>query len=167
MATADNDTSAQTTALFAEGAVSVEDFGRVAVAEPAPESLALATRYGRTPTKKRRDRLVYLVAGLAAAVVVVAWVVWAGLDQTGGTLETQDTGNTIINDHSVSISYRVSMPVGSTARCALQVQSEAHAIVGWKIVPVPASKTHSTSYTEVVQSSELGVTGLIYQCWLT
>lgn len=131
------------------------------------ESISLATRYGRTPQKKRRDRLVYGVAALAAAVVVIAWVIWAGLDQAGGTLDAQDIGSTITSDRSVSISYQVSMPQGRTASCALQVQNEAHGIVGWKIVKVPASTFYTRSYTQVVQSSEVGVTGLIYQCWLT
>ena len=132
-----------------------------------PESSLLAARYGRTPAKKRRDRLVYLVAGTAAALVVTAWVLWAGLDQAGATLDAEDKGSTIVNDRTVSISFQVSMPVGKTASCALQVQNEAHGIVGWRIVSVPASTRYTTSYTHTVLSSELGVTGLIYRCWLT
>lgn len=132
-----------------------------------PEAAGIAARYGRTPAKKRRDRLIYLVAGAAAAIVVVAWVLWAGLDQAGGTLDAEDKGSTIVDARTVSISYQVSMPVGQTASCALQVQNEAHGIVGWRIVKVPASTRYTTSYTQTVLSSEPGVTGLIYRCWLT
>ena len=132
-----------------------------------PESAGLAARYGRTPAKKRRDLLIYLVAGALAAIVVIAWVIWAGLDQAGSTLDAEDKGSTIVNDRTVSISYQVSMPVGQTASCALQVQNEAHGIVGWRIVKVPASTRYTTSYTDTVLSSEQGVTGLIYRCWLT
>ena len=134
-----------------------------AVLEPS----GIAARYGRTPAKKRRDRLTYLVAGAAAAIIVVAWVLWAGLDQVGGTLDAEDKGSTIVNARTVSISYQVSMPVGQSASCALQVQNEAHGIVGWRIVLVPASTRYTTSYTDTVLSSEQGVTGLIYRCWLT
>jgi hypothetical protein len=133
----------------------------------APEPSGIAARYGRTPAKKRRDRWIYLTAGAAAAAVVVAWVLWAGLDQAGSSLDAEDKGSTILSDRSVSISYQVSMPVGSTASCALQVQNEAHGIVGWRIVTVPASTRYTTSHTTVVRSSERGVTGLIYRCWLT
>ena len=132
-----------------------------------PEPSRIAARYGRTPAKKRRDRLTYLVAGAAAAIIVVAWVLWAGLDQAGGTLDAEDKGSTIVNARTVSISYQVSMPVGQTAKCALQVQNQAHGIVGWRIVTVPASTRYTTSYTNTVLSSEQGVTGLIYRCWLT
>ena len=133
----------------------------------ALESLRIAARYGRTPAKKRRDRLIYLVAGAAGAIIVVAWVLWAGLDQAGGTLDAEDKGSTIVNARTVSISYQVSMPVGQSASCALQVQNKAHGIVGWRIVTVPASTRYTTSYTNTVLSSEQGVTGLIYRCWLT
>jgi len=134
---------------------------------PTPEASGIAARYGRTPAKKRRDRLIALVAGAIAAAVVLAWVLWAGLDQAGGTLETQDKGSTIVDARTVSIHYQVSMPVGQTASCALQVQNEAHGIVGWRIVKLPASTRYTTSYTDTVLSSERGVTGLIYRCWLT
>ena len=136
-------------------------------ATAAPESSSLAARYGRTPAKKRRDRLIYLLAGGVAAMIVIAWVLWAGLDQAGGTLDAEDKGSTIVNARTVSISYQVSMPVGQTASCALQVQNEAHGIVGWRIVKVPASTRYTSSYTATVLSSERGVTGLIYRCWLT
>ncbi len=134
-----------------------------ATSEPTP----LALRYGRTPAKRRRDRLIAVLAGGAAATVVVAWVIWAGLDQTGGTLETQDTGSTIVSDRSVSIHYQISAPVGTKVGCALQVQNEAHGIVGWRIVTLPESSRYTTSYTDTVRSSERGVTGLIYRCWVT
>lgn len=133
----------------------------------APEASGIAARYGRTPAKKRRDRLIYIVAGAMAAIVVIAWVIWAGLDQVGSTLDVEDTGATIVNSRTVSISYQVSMPVGQSASCALQVQNEAHGIVGWRIVKVPASSRYTTSYTDTVLSSEQPVTGLIYRCWLT
>ncbi len=128
---------------------------------------AIDARYGRTPAKKRRDRVVYITAGIGVAVVVSAWVVWAGLDQAGATLESQDIGHTIIDSQTVQVNYQISMPVGQTAKCALQVQNSAHAITGWKIVDVPAAKTFTNGYSTMVKSTEKPVTGLIYQCWLT
>jgi hypothetical protein len=127
----------------------------------------LDARYGRTPTRRTRDRGILIAGGIAVAVIVIAWVVWAGLDQAGDTLNAQDIGHTIVDDSTVSISYQVAMPAGSTASCALQVENEAHAVVGWKIVAIPASKQHTNAFTETVRSTELGVTGLIYRCWLT
>lgn len=131
-------------------------------------STALDARYGRSVGKRRRDRAIAVVVAIFVALVIGAWVIWAGLDLARGGLDSTDIGHKVLNDRSVSINYQVSMPPGSTASCALEVENEAHAIIGWKIVDVPASSTTTTrAFTEVVRSSELGVTGLIYRCWLT
>jgi len=130
-------------------------------------STALDARYGRNTGKRRRDRWIAISVAAFVAVVVGAWVIWAGLDLSSGGLDSTDIGHKILNDRSVQVSYQVSMPPGSTASCALEVENEAHAIVGWKIVDIPASTTTTRAFTDVVRSSELGVTGLIYRCWLT
>jgi hypothetical protein len=131
------------------------------------DAAALQARYGRTPTKRRRDRWIYIGGAIAVAVVVVAWVIWAGLDQPTANLDSEDVGSTIVNSRTVDVRYEISMPVGQTAKCALQVENAAHGIVGWKVVDVPASKQFTNDYTSVVRSAEKPVTGLIYQCWLT
>ncbi|MES2172188.1 MAG: DUF4307 domain-containing protein [Actinomycetota bacterium] len=128
---------------------------------------AIDSRYGRTPSRRRRQRWLYIGGGVAVAIVVVAWVVWAGLDQAGATMDAEDVGNTIVNSHTVKVTYQVSMPPGQTAKCALQVQASDHSIVGWKIVDVPASKAFTNTYTQVVKSVGKPTTGLIYECWLT
>jgi len=128
---------------------------------------SIEERYGRTPAKRRKDRTIFIVVGAAFAAVLVGWVVWAGLDQSGGTLETIDTGHKVVDARTVRVSFQLSAPVGSTASCALQAQNEAHGIVGWKVVELPASTQYTNSYTEVLRTSEQAVTGLIYRCWLT
>jgi hypothetical protein len=128
---------------------------------------ALDARYGRSPGKRRRDRWIAVGGAIAVAIVIGAWVIWAGLDMASGGLDSQDIGHHVLNDREVSISYQVTMPPGSTASCALEVENEAHAIVGWKIIDIPASTTSTNAFKNVVRSSELGVTGLIYRCWLT
>jgi hypothetical protein len=130
-------------------------------------SAALDARYGRGATKRRRDRWIAVSAAIAVAVVVGAWVIWAGLDLASGGIDATDVGHRVIDDRSVSVTYRVSMSPGATAACALQVQNEAHGIVGWRIVDIPASKLDTRSFTDVVRSSELGETGLIDRCWLS
>ena len=134
---------------------------------PTRQTNALDARYGRSKSTRRRNRWLLIGGGIVLAAILGAWTIWAGLDQTAGNLDSQDIGQTIISDRAVNISYQVSMPSGSTASCALEVQNEAHAIVGWKIVDIPASSQFTNTYQSVVKSSELGVSGLIYQCWLT
>ncbi len=128
---------------------------------------ALAARYGRTPNTKRRDRLIIVVVAALFVAVFTAWVVWAGLDNGQGNLGAQDIGHKIVDDSTVTITWQVSVSAGTPVSCALEAQNEAHAIVGWKIVELPASANHTRLYTETVRTSQRAVTGLIYRCWLT
>jgi hypothetical protein len=127
----------------------------------------LAIRYGRTRSHSRRTRVIALLTAAVFAVVLVGWVVWAGLDNSGAELEAKDTGHTVIDEHSVSIDFLLTVPKGSTSSCALQAQSAKFAIVGWKVIDIPASDKATRGITETIRTTEQSVTGLIYRCWLT
>jgi hypothetical protein len=127
----------------------------------------LDERYGRTSGRRRRDR--WLIISVAAAFVVVfaAWVIWAGLDGSKPTIEAQDTKHAIIDSRTVSVTFEVSMPAGTTASCAVQALNEDFSIVGWKVVDIPASDAYTRSVTETVRTSRQSNTGLISECWAT
>ena len=127
----------------------------------------LAIRYGRTRSNSRRTRAIALITAAVFGVVLVGWVFWAGLDNSGAELEAKDTGHTVIDEHTVSIDFLLTVPKGSTSSCALQAQSAKFAIVGWKVIDIPASDKATRGITETVRTTEQSVTGLIYRCWLT
>lgn len=132
-----------------------------------PESSNLDDRYGRTPSSTRRDRrLRWIVAGVFA-VVLTGWVVWAGLDGAGPSIETRDTRHQIIDDDSISVTFEVSLPTGTASSCAVQALNETFTVVGWKVIDLPPSESYTRSLTEIVHTTELSNTGLIYRCWLT
>jgi hypothetical protein len=133
---------------------------------PTRGSDELDARYGRTRQKRRRDRVIAWAGAIAIVVVFAAWVVWVAFDGAGDTIGSRDIGHRVIDDRTVSISYDVSMPPGTSATCALQVQNETHNIVGWKVVDIPASDAYTQAFTDTVRTTQLGVTGLIYRCWL-
>src|SRR5690606_10338731 len=128
---------------------------------------AMDARYGRTPKRRRRDRIIMIVAGFLFGIVVTAWVVWAGLDGTRGSLATQDIAYSNVDDANMSVTWQVSVKSGTPVSCALQAQNEAHAIVGWKIVEIAPAEAFTNRYQEDLRTSQRAVTGLIYQCWLT
>lgn len=128
---------------------------------------AIATRYGRTPATRRRALTLGVAAAAAVLVVVVAWVVWVGLLSPSATLESRDLGYVTRDDGSVDIRFEVSTTPGTEISCALQALNQQFAIVGWRVVDLPASTTHTRSFDENVRVTEPAVTGLIYRCWLT
>lgn len=127
----------------------------------------LDARYGRTPERKRRTRRFAWIGASGFAVAVVAWLIWGGLDGLQTDVEVLDVGYAIVDDGTVSVTSQVTIEPGNAARCAVEAQNEAHAIVGWKVVDVPASDLRTRSITEEVATTELAVTGLINRCWLT
>ena len=131
------------------------------------EQESLDERYGRTSSRRQRDLAIIWAAAAAFAVILAAWVVWVAFDNTDDTVASRDIAHRVLDDSTVRISYEVTMEPGTSAQCALQVQSETHSIVGWKIVDIPASDRYTQAFTDTVRTTQLGVTGLIYRCWLS
>jgi Domain of unknown function (DUF4307) len=104
---------------------------------------------------------------IAVLLVFAAWVVWTAFDGPGTTIDSRTTAFKVVDDATVTISYEVSMPPGTRASCALQVQNDAHGIAGWKVVEIEPSTRFTQRYTTTVRTVEPGVTGLIYRCWLS
>ena len=127
----------------------------------------LDQRYGRTRKRGRNERLILIISAAAFAVVLVAWVVWAGLDGSKPMVEARDVAHTILDDQTVQVDYEVSMPAGEQASCAVQALNEDFTVVGWKIVDIPASDRYTRAFTETVRTSLPANTGLIFRCWLT
>lgn len=125
----------------------------------------LDRRYGRTATRLRwNKRVAWIVAG-GFVVVFTAWVIWGGIDGATSEVDVLDVGHQVMDDSSVSVTWQLTIDQGESARCVVQAQNEAHAIVGWKTVDVPASDQRTRKLTEVVNATEQPVTGLIWRCW--
>lgn len=130
-------------------------------------SAELETRYGRTPARRKRERLFLWIGAAVFVVVLAAWVVWAGLDGSKPSIETQDIGYSVNDEHSVTVRFQVSVPTGTATSCAVEALNETFTVVGWKVIDLPPSDQYTRSFTEDVRTSELSTTGLIYRCWLT
>lgn len=132
----------------------------------ATSSQRLDARYGNS--RASRFRLRALMWSLGAFIVVVfgAWVLWAGLLAPAANVNAVDVAHTVVDEHSVDVTYQLTVAPGTAAMCAIQAQDNQHSIVGWKIVEIPASDTRTRELTESVKTVDTAVTGLIYRCWL-
>jgi hypothetical protein len=127
----------------------------------------IEARYGRTPGRRRRGRLLAIVAAIGVLGVVIAWVVWVGLFGPAAGLGSRDLGYVIDGDSAVEVRFEVTVDAGDSASCALQALNSDFGIVGWKVVGIPPSDTGTRQFRETLRTSEAAVTGLIYRCWLT
>jgi hypothetical protein len=128
---------------------------------------ALDSRYGRTRNRRIRTRTIAIVAGAGVLLVAVAWVLWVGLFGTSASIETQDVGYTVVDSHTIEIRSQLSTNPGTKVSCSIQALNEKFAIVGWKIVNLPAVTDRNRVFVERVRTSEPAVSGLIGSCWLT
>ena len=124
----------------------------------------LDVRYGRVPSAGRRWSLAIVVLVIVAAVGGFAWLTISNaLDDVG----SDSTGFTIDDAHSVTLSFQISAPSGSTVACALEAQDEDHGVVGWKVVEFEASETHARAFRETIPTVALATTGFVNTCWVT
>jgi hypothetical protein len=130
-------------------------------------STALDARYGNTPSRRLRTRTVAIIAGVGVLLVAVAWVLWVGLFGATSSIETQDVGYTVVDSHAIDIRSQLSTDPGTRVSCSIQALNEKFAIVGWKVVTLPAVTERNRVFTERVRTSEPAVSGLIGSCWLT
>jgi hypothetical protein len=127
---------------------------------------ALDERYGRTPARSRRRRIIAIVVAGGFALVFGAWIVWAGLLGDGAAIEFRDVGHEIVDDSLVTVRWQVTVEPNTSVSCAVEALNERFSVVGWKVVHLPTSPQRTRTFTEDVHTSELAVSGLIYRCWL-
>jgi hypothetical protein len=119
----------------------------------------MATRYGKSASKKPNRKV---IIGLAAVLLTIflGWAFWvsaASLNQ----VKTQDLGYEILNENQAWVKFKVESLSGP-AICAVQVLDEGFGVVGYKTVPVAALGEYET----FVNTTQLGVSGLVDKCWL-
>ena len=126
-----------------------------------------ASRYGLSERSVTRNKSLGVLAGVGAAVVLVAWLWWAGLSQPNAQFETRDLGWQEVDERTISVSFQVTVEPGTPMSCAIQALNAQYGIVGWVIVDIPPAMERTRVFSQEVRTSETAVTGLLYRCWLT
>nr|WP_274638023.1 DUF4307 domain-containing protein [Microbacterium bovistercoris] len=125
----------------------------------------LDERYGRTRTKRARVVL-WTVVG-AVAVAAVGLLSWATIANTVNAVDAVATGYQVEDARTVTLDFQLTAPVGSQIVCVLEADDTDHGIVGWKVVQLPASGTHTQAYSEAIPTVAEATTGLVNNCWVS
>ena len=124
-------------------------------------ALELDERYGRT----RSRRTPWIVGGVIALVVIIAFG-WMTISQTMNTVDVDDLGFEVVDEHSVSVSFQITGKPGSDVVCALEALDEEFGVVGWKIVELPATESHAQRLSTTIPTIAEATTGLVNTCWV-
>ena len=124
----------------------------------------LDQRYGRSRPAYRRWAMIAVVGVAAAAVGLFAWMTFAN---SADAATAEMTGFEVVDQHSVSLRFQVSAPVGRSIACAIEAQDEEHGVVGWRVVEYPGSDLHIRAFHETLPTTAGATTGLVNSCWVT
>ncbi|WP_101846815.1 DUF4307 domain-containing protein [Zhihengliuella sp. ISTPL4] len=124
-------------------------------------ALPLDERYGRT----RRGRWPWWVAG-AVAVVLVAVFGWFTVSQSMNSVDADDLGFELVDEHAVDVRFQVTGVQGKDVVCVLEALDEEFGVVGWKVVELPAGDAHSLTRAERIPTVAEATTGLVNTCWV-
>ena len=121
----------------------------------------LDERYGRT----RRRRTPWIIGG-AVALLVVGTFSWMTVAQSMGSVDADDLGFELVDEHSVNVSFQVTGVQGKDVVCALEALDEEFGVVGWKIVEIEAGDSHSQARSVTIPTVAAATTGLVNTCWV-
>jgi hypothetical protein len=124
----------------------------------------LDDRYGRGGSRTRRR--VTWAALLAVVVAIVVWFGWYTLVNPANGVNADATAFHL-QERSVTVTFQLTAPAGTSVACAIEALDEEYGVVGWKVVEIPASDTHLRAFTEVVPTVAEATTGLVNDCWVT
>lgn len=122
----------------------------------------LQQRYGLGSSRKR-DRILAISVAVVAIVSFLVWAIWFTIDDAN-KISTRDVGFTVIDEFSTEVVFEVSRNPGQAVVCDVQVLSQSYAVVGFKTLAVEPSASRSTVISTMVNTTELGTTGLVDSC---
>jgi len=126
----------------------------------------LEARYGRTPSRSRRERIVGIGVLVAILLAATLWVWWVGTEQSSTQLQSRTIGHEIVDGTTVQVILEVSVESGTTVECAIEALNTAYGIVGWVQLELPPAEAFTTTHVVEVRTSELATTGLVSECWV-
>ena len=133
-------------------------------ARPQTSAERLAERYGRRPAAGRWRRPLSLAAAVAAAVVVLAYLVWVALAGTAERADPTLIGYRVLDDSRTEARFTVAKDPGSTVRCTLQALDAAHAEVGVLDVDLGPTGADLVQRTSVIRTTNRAVTAVVRSC---
>ncbi|MFB4348878.1 DUF4307 domain-containing protein [Microbacterium sp. CR_7] len=121
----------------------------------------LDDRYGRT----RRRKAPWIVL-IAVAVILVGAFGWSIVTEQMNNVDSDDLGFDLVDEHTVDVRFQITGAQGKDVVCVVEALDEEFGVVGWKVVEIAASDSHSQALSTTVPTVAEATTGLVNSCWV-
>ena len=140
-------------------------------AQSAPADTSLANRYGaKKRTLPRRTKRAIVAAALAVGIGFMAWVSTSA--SLSGVTFT-DIGYRTVDATLAEVDFQVTREPGTAVKCAVKALDSKFAVVGWKVVDIPAAGAEGTAdggrtvpQRVALRTESLSVSGVVDNCWV-
>jgi hypothetical protein len=119
-------------------------------------------RYGKSRIRGR-DRIWAIAIAASALIAFLIWAVLFAIDDANSP-KTQDLSYQIIDETLAEVTFEVNRPLGQVLECDVQVLNQSYSVVGFKRVLIEAENVRKRVVSTSVNTTELGVTGLVDTC---
>ena len=128
------------------------------------QSDLVSERYGKSKKRSSRERLLW---GALATALLLTFFVWAVSVTIEGAnrVTSQDLAYEILGPNQAKVKFEVTKPANTDVICAVKVLNNGFAVVGYREIEIAASPEKLVTLETLVNTSELGVTGLVDSCW--
>jgi hypothetical protein len=124
----------------------------------------LANRYGKSPTKTRKQRVLWISVGAALLVTFFVWsfaVNFAAPAKLSATIQSFS----VMNQAQTQVTINVANPTKQDGSCAINVLDAGFGVVGYKTLKVAGSLGASPTIKTAINTTSLGVSATIDRCW--
>lgn len=128
------------------------------------QSDLVSERYGKSKKRSSRERLIWSFVAGSLVAIFLFWAVSVTIEGAN-RVTSQDLAYEILGPNQAKVKFEVTKPTDTDVICSVKVLNNAFAVVGYREIAIAASAEKVVTLETLVNTSELGVTGLVDRCW--
>ena len=115
-------------------------------------------------------------AAIAALAVGMGFLAWVSTSNAMSSVTFKDVGYTTMDATQAAVDFQVTREPGTRVQCAVKALDSKFAIVGWKVVDIPAAPDsgeasvtdggRTVALREVLRTESQSVSAVVDSCWI-
>jgi hypothetical protein len=103
----------------------------------------------------------------------MAFMAWISTSNATGSVTFKDIGYSTPDATLAEIDFQVTKEPATAAKCSVKALDSKFAVVGWKVIDIPANAVdagsdggRTTSHRATVRTESQAVSGVVDSCWI-